>query len=104
MRSVIIISLIVWTSCEDPDIANRALALEEMQLKIELHTSKRMEECRKEAWLEAESYVDSIINEIEIDLIGKSVYQPIVPKKPKFTPVDSAVFNSKSSVKQILKK
>lgn len=104
MRLLLITILLCCWACNDPTVENRELAFKELEIKVDFHTNKRLEECRRDAWLDAEEYVDSIVNQLELYLIDNNVYQPTIPQKPNFVPVDSSVFNSKSSVKQVIKK
>ncbi len=64
--------------------------------------AKKQAECKQEAERIAETIVDSIIYELQINPLNDSGYSPPIPKRPEFVPVDSAVFNSKYSVKPIL--
>ena len=81
---------------------NRELALKELQIKIDLFTDKKMKECRQQAFIEAETHVDSLITELLINPLSDTLYQPDIPMKPEYIPVDNSVFKSQSSVKQVI--
>lgn len=82
------------------DLQQQAIA--ELNIKIETLKSKKKKECEAQAFLEAEIYVDSIIEAMFLNPINDSLYSPPVPPKPKYIQVDSSVFNSQSSVKPVV--
>ena len=83
---------------------------EEIQAKVQAHyqtrvaelNAKKRAECRTEALRIAEIIADSIVYSLQINPLSDSLYQPSIPERPKYVPVDSSVFDSKHSVKPIL--
>lgn len=87
--------------CEDRAVIELELAKEQLIFKIEQYQQKKIEECQKKAFEEAEAYVDSFLLQVDLNPIRETPYNPIKQKKPVFIPVDSSVFNSESYVKPI---
>lgn len=98
---IIIFVAILWTGCQNGQELNKELALQELELKIELYKQRKMEDCKAEAIREAEVIVDSIIQSSTFAPIKNQNYNPAIPTKPSFIPVDSSVFKSQNSVKPI---
>jgi hypothetical protein len=93
--------LLIVVSCGDREKMIQELALQELDLKIKTHTHKKQSECGAQAIEEAEMIVDSIIRYSYFSPINKDNYNPTIPPKPAFIPVDSSVFKSENSVKPI---
>lgn len=87
--------------CQNGQELNKELALQELELKIELYKQRKMDDCKAEAIREAEVLVDSIIQASTFTPIKNQNYNPAIPTKPSFIPVDSSVFKSQNSVKPI---
>lgn len=93
--------LLFLSSCTNGEALNKELALKELEIKIEQYRSRKMEDCRAEAIKSAEIIVDSIIRTSTFAPIKNQKYNPTIPVKPNYVPVDSSVFKSKNSVKPI---
>lgn len=89
-------------SCTESQSQIREQALKELDIKIEILKKKKDQECRQQAFIEAELFVDSVIHSMLLSPIDDSLYAPPIPTKPKFIQVDSSVFNSQSSVKTVI--
>jgi hypothetical protein len=88
-------------ACEDKSVIEFELAKEQLALRIEQYEQKKVEECHRKAFDEAELYVDSFLLQADLNPIREVPYNPAKQKKPNFIPVDSSVFNSESYVKPI---
>lgn len=89
-------------SCTESKSQIRAQALQELDIKIEVLKKKKAQECREQAFMEAELHVDSLISAMFLSPIDDSLYSPPIPAKPAFIEVDTNVFNSESSVKPVI--
>ncbi len=97
-----IASIFLWFSCGPSKEELRQQAIAEMNIKIETLKTKKRQECEAQAFMEAEVFVDSIIEAMFLNPINDTLYSPPVPPKPKYVSVDSSVFNSQSSVKPVV--
>lgn len=93
---------ILSSSCIESKSEIREQALRELDIKIGILKKKKEQECREQAFIEAEIYVDSLIGTMLLSPIDDSLYKPPIPQKPEFIQVDSSVFNSQSSVKPVI--
>jgi len=88
-------------SCESDNDFIREEALKEFELKASAFKKERDLLCRGEALVEAESYVDSIIARMAIQPLAEDQYQPEIPEKPQYLPVDSSVYRPPEKIKPI---
>lgn len=86
-----VVLLFIWCSCVDDDLRTAEEAHEELTRMITRYSANHLERCKDNALRDAEYAVDSIIREWQINPID-SLYSPVVPPRPSFVPIDSAVF------------
>ena len=90
IRMLVLLFFIV--ACDVRQDARKEAVLEEYRrLKSDYEATER-EACRSTILSLAETSVDSIILNLEIDPLKDTLYAPTIPDKPSFVPVDSAVF------------
>lgn len=89
-------------SCTESKSQIREHAMQELDIKIGILKKKKDQECREQAFIEAELHVDSLISAMVLSPINDSLYTPPIPTKPAFIEVDNSVFNSESSVKPVI--
>lgn len=94
--------IITISSCGLSEEEINMKAEEVFKNRIEKIKKEKMAECRSEAARIAEEIVDSLIYAQQLNPLQENQYNPTIPKRPVFVPVDSAVFNSKESVKPIV--
>jgi len=71
-------------------------------IKVEELRAKKLLECKSEALRLAEVIADSLVRALQIDPLSDPLYNPEIPDRPQYIPVDTSVFDSKHSVKPIL--
>ncbi len=99
---VYVIFIMSLSSCGISNEEVVELAKEEYDRKVQILREEQRLICIKSALEEAERQADSIIFQMRINPLGKSLYRPRVPPKPSYIITDSTVINSKHSVKPIL--
>ena len=82
-----------FLACTQNDEVLRNAVLDEYRrLRGEFEVTL-IEDCDAAILELAEMSVDSIILELNIDPLKDSLYNPSLPVKPEFIPIDSAIFN-----------
>jgi len=94
----------IIVGCGISDAEFKRLAEEEYQRQLGNFVQERALLCNREADLAAEIIADSLISKMHINPLKDSLYRPYVPPKPVYIKTDSAVVNSKQTVKPILSK
>lgn len=105
-RSIHLLSLIILVSsgisCGLSDEEKQAIINRVYEDNVAELTQERKEACREEALRQAEYIADSIVASYQINPLPDTLYQPHVPVKPEFVPIDSTVFDTTRIVRPIL--
>ena len=101
-KIIIILILALFAGCEMPPEEKLRLAREEFDRKIQRLELERAEICLNEALAIAEAQADSLVQSLQKNPLGDSLYRPEIPTRPEFVPTDSNIVNSKRSVKPII--
>jgi hypothetical protein len=98
------LSLFVSISCNDDQVFIREEAKKEFELKVNAFIKEHEDQCKKEAIDQAETFVDSLIARMGIQPLAEEEYQPEIPGKPEYVPVDSSVFRAREKIRPITEK
>ena len=98
----IVLTVVMIGSCKPSEEEIQAQVLAQYDIKVAALKTKKHAECQVEALRLAEIIADSIVYNFQINPLSDPLYQPIIPSRPDYIPVDSSVFDSKRSVKPIL--
>ena len=101
---LVIICMLICSSCHDDESFIREEAKKEFELKVNAFIQQHEDQCRKEALDEAEIFVDSLIARMGIQPLAEEEYQPEIPGKPEYVPVDSSVFRAREKIRPITEK
>ena len=97
-RLVIIqIACFTFSNCSGDKKKIKEEVLAELDLRIQELVDQKNLQCKEDAIAKAEEYVDSVILSLKLKPIKDSLYQPAIPDKPSFVPIDSAVFKEDST-------
>ena len=89
--------LFLVIACTNNKEAMRSAIDEEFQRQLKNFEIMKNAQCRQAALTEAEHYVDSLILSLKIKPMRDSIYNPEIPLKPEYVPVDSVVFKKRNS-------
>lgn len=99
---IFIVGVTLSPGCTESQEEIDRQVMEVYEKRVAEFSSQRLEACRLDALRLAEELADSIILSLSLNPLRDSLYRPVIPARPDFIPVDTAVFDSKRSVKPII--
>jgi len=93
---------LLFIGCESSEEDIQVQVDTQYNIKVEELRAKKLLECKSEALRLAEVIADSLVRALQIDPLSDPLYNPEIPDRPQYIPVDTSVFDSKHSVKPIL--